>query len=148
MDKEPPVKHTIHEVIHNLQENKEIPRKMKKELDKWGVWGYNSWTLENRPRNPEPLPKRHIDLWKNFLTNGIECVTIIRLSARRRELHRNWSKKVLDKSKTTWYNEWVPLLRSVPCKLNNEKHEQTPWTIWWKTSCSLRCQCKSWDCEE
>lgn len=34
MDKEPPVKHTIHEVIHNLQENKEIPKKMKKELDK------------------------------------------------------------------------------------------------------------------
>ena len=37
MDKEPSVKYTIHEVIHNLQENKEIPRKMKKELDKWDM---------------------------------------------------------------------------------------------------------------
>ena len=32
----------------------------------------------------------------------------------------------------------------VPCKLNNEKHEQTPWTILIENNkVVLKCQCKN-----
>ena len=71
-------------------------------------------------------------------------------------------KKVLDKPKTMCYSvkdaprRRVRSMKSrtafhigcgssdVPCKLNNEKHEQTPWTILIeKNKVVLKCQCRN-----